>query len=161
MKELAAAKAELGKHAKHVQSTMQQGTDVSELKQFVKDTRRMEKDLRKRVRQVGRDVAKRTVVPEAQRLAAKSRTAVSGNTTHLGSRGVGSIRATQSSKGGAVRGGGARVPYFMGHEWGSKQYAQFPGKTKEGHVIYPAIRNKTPDFIEEYWKEIEKMWEGN
>ena len=131
---------------------------VEGLKELQRELKRVDKSWAKELQKANKKVAEDEVVPYARARAQESRTAHSGNTTRLGSRGVKSIRAGAKQRAALVRGGGAKVPYFQGHEWGTKgNYPQFPGKSKEGHIIYPVLRERREQIIERYGSAVDDL----
>ena len=132
--------------------------EVEGLKDLQKELRRVDKSWAKELQQANKKVAEDEVVPYARARAQESRTSYAGNTTRLGSRGVNSIRAGASGRAALVRAGGAKVPYFHGHEWGTKgTYPQFPGKQKDGHIIFPVLKERREQIIEAYGTSVDEL----
>lgn len=155
------AKADIAKAVSKVPPEMSKfvnsiEADLSDLSKFTRDIGKANKDLGKRVKQIGKAVAQETVLPTVKQRAAEGRPSLGGGTTRLGSAGIAKIRAVQAKQGGAIKAGGAKVPWFLGHEWGSERFAQFPPSTKEGYIVRPAIAEKQPEFLERYLDEVEK-----
>jgi hypothetical protein len=124
---------------------------VEGLTELRRELRKLEGRWGRELQKVNKSVAETVVVPEAKRRARESRRAASGNQTRVGSRGEESIRAGARQNAAYVRGGGARVPYFQGYEWGTLgDYPQFPMSSKEGHIIYPVIQERQTQIVETY-----------
>ena len=61
-----------------------------------------------------------------------------------------------------VSGGGVRVPFFNGAEFGAKQYKQFlpwkkPGNGNTGYFLFPTLKAETQNIIEMYGEELDKI----
>lgn len=125
------------------------------------------KELRSALRDVGmqrnlsranKEVVNRIIVPAAKQNARRSFTNIAGGTTRVGSRGIASIRGAATQTKAVVRAGGARVPWFQGHEWGSTgRYRQFPKRADKGNIVYPVLSDKRDEIIAEYWDVIEDV----
>lgn len=131
---------------------------VEGLKELQQELRRVDKSWAKELQKSNKAVAESEVVPYARARAQESRSSYAGGSTRLGSRGVNSIRAGAKQRAALVRAGGARVPYYHGHEWGTKgNYPQFPGATKEGHIIYPVLTERREQIIERYGNAVDEL----
>ena len=128
------------------------------------------KDLRRELRRAGiqknltranKHAVNVVIVPEAKRRAARPFTNLAGGRTRVGSRGVASIRGTATQTKAFVKAGGARVPWFQGHEWGSAgRYRQFPPKAEKGRIVYLVVEDKQAEIIEVYWDVIDDVAKG-
>lgn len=133
--------------------------DVAGLRELRSELRKM--DMQRDLTETNRRVVNQIIVPKAQELGRRTRINLAGRPTRLGSRGVASIRGLATQTSATVAGGGARVPYFGGHEFGNTgRYRQFPPKTKGGYIIYGAIQETREEFIEAYWEALDGMVEG-
>lgn len=61
-----------------------------------------------------------------------------------------------------VSGGGARVPFFNGAEFGAKYYKQFlpwkkPGGGNTGYFLFPTMKAESKNIIDMYGDELEKI----
>lgn len=77
-----------------------------------------------------------------------------------------SLRSSKSAKWSVISGGGGRVPFFYGAEFGSKRYGQFmPWRGNAfggwsggpGYFLHPAIREEGPEAVEKYWVRMQKI----
>lgn len=134
------------------------GVRVEGLRELRRELRAIDRQLPQEVRRLNREVGQRIVLPEAQRRARQSRTTVKGRRTHLGGRGVATIRVTASQGRAQLVGGGARAPYYAGHEWGSRgAYPQFPIANRGGYILYPAVAAKREEIVEAYGDGLEAL----
>jgi len=86
----------------------------------------------------------------AAELVPEARAAMAGHSPRAGSRAIGTIRALASGTRAQIAGGTAAVPWYMGHEWGSIRFRQFPGKQPEGYALYPTVQRNMPRIVEKY-----------
>ena len=130
------------------------------IKKFQRELRQVGKEWPRELRKTNKAVAEETVLPEARRRAAESRPSAAGGTTRLGSRGERSLRAGAQQRKAFVKGGGARVPWFAGHEWGSSgQYGQFPQRSgvSPGFIIFPVIKERQTQIQETYMRMLDDL----
>ena len=124
--------------------------DVEGLKEFRAALKAVDAAFPKQLQQVNKRAAE-LIVPEAKRRAGQVRPNLASGLARVGSRGVNSIRAGASQRSAYIMGGGARVPWFGGNEWGSSgRYRQFPGRTTEGYILWQAAKTKEPEVFETY-----------
>lgn len=124
--------------------------DVQGLRELRSALRNIDPKWTKELQQVNKRAAN-IVVPEAKRRAAQSRPNLAGGVARAGSAGVASIRALASQSRAQIASGGARVPWMGGSEWGSSgRYKQFPSKSSDGYILWPAAKAKEPEVIELY-----------
>lgn len=121
--------------------------DVQGLKELRKALKDIDPKWTKELQQVNKRAAN-IVVPEAKRRASQSRPNLAGGVARVGAAGVGSIRALASQSRAQIASGGARVPWMGGSEWGSSgRYKQFPSKSSDGYILWPAAKAKEPEII--------------
>lgn len=131
------------------------GVRIEGMREVRSALRKVDKDLPKTVRIINRHVGETVVLPDARRRARQPRTNLKGNPTNVGSAGVDSIRVLAQQRGAQIAAGGARVPYFGGHDWGSKgTYPQFPPKRKEGYILYPSVEENRAGIVHEYERQL-------
>lgn len=125
---------------------------VQGLKELTKDLRRLDSDgpWRAELRDAGKGAA------EIVATTAK-RTAMSASNPRMGSRAAGSIRALAGQRRAAVAGGRASIPWYGGHEFGSRKYAQFPPKRKDGYHLWPAAEKERPKVVEFYTDAVDDL----
>jgi hypothetical protein len=76
----------------------------------------------------------------------------------MGSRAIGSIRATASQTSGKVIAGKAGIPYAGGWEFGSKgRLRQFPPQKAGGYNVYPALADERANILETYAAELDRI----
>lgn len=86
-----------------------------------------------------------------------SRTAAATSNPRMGSAAVATIRALAGQARATIAGGTASIRWFVGHEFGSIRYRQFPRKRAGGYHLYPAIGRKHDEVIEFYGKAIDRL----
>lgn len=123
---------------------------VTGLKELRKGLKAAEGRSPKELQRTNKSVAE-MLVPEAQsRLAQHS--------PRAGSQAAGSIRALASATRAQVAGGSAAVPWYAGHEWGSKgKYKQFPIANKQGYGIYPTVEANNERIVERYAQMLDEL----
>ena len=128
--------------------------NVEGLKQFRKELRSVGSQFPKELRLANKAAAS-VVLPEAKRRAGQSRRNLAGGTARVGSRGVASIRILASQSKAQIAAGGARVPWMGGSNYGSSgRYRQFPAKSKDGYILWPAALDKRPQVVDTYDKMV-------
>ncbi|MGE4338197.1 MAG: hypothetical protein AB7E55_19795 [Pigmentiphaga sp.] len=130
---------------------MSVGVRAEGLNDLRKELRRVGPEFPRALQQANKRVASVVVVPEAKRNAAAR------PHPRPGSAVANSIRATATQKSAKVAIGGARVPHGPGHEFGSRQYRQFPAPAKSGYIVYKAIEDKGEEIIEAYEVELDTL----
>jgi len=103
----------------------------------------------KRLQQTNKAVAEE-LVPEA-------RSRMAGHSPRAGSRAIGTIRALASGTRAQIAGGTAAVPWYMGHEWGSIKYRQFPGRNSGGNALYPTLAANRGRIMERYAEALDDL----
>lgn len=78
------------------------------------------------------------------------------------SKAAASLKPGRQQARAVVSGGGARVPFFNGAEFGAKQYKQFlpwkkPGGGNTGYFLFPTMKAESKNIIEMYGDELEKI----
>lgn len=78
------------------------------------------------------------------------------------SRAASSLRPGRQQARAVISGGGARVPFFWGAEFGSLRYKQFetwkkPGGGNTGYFLFPTMKAESKNIIEMYGDELEKI----
>jgi hypothetical protein len=132
--------------------------DFEDLFKFRRELKSVGEGLEKELQKTNKRVVENIVVPVAKRKAAETRTNIAGGTARLGSRGVGTVRALATQTRAQIAGGGAKVPWFMGSQFGSAgEHRQFPRAKPGGYIIYPAIAETRDEFREEYADAVEKL----
>ena len=133
------------------------GVEIEGLKELRKELKRMGSEWPKELQKTNKQAAA-LVVPEAKRRAAQSHSNLAGGVARVGSRGVASIRPLATQRSAQIAGGGAKVPWFGGNEWGSSgRFRQFPARAKEGHILWPAAKAKEPEVIKAYEKMLDDL----
>ena len=133
------------------------GARIEGLKELRKELKALGPQWPKELQKTNKAAAAK-VVPEAKRRAAQSHPNLAGGVARVGSRGVSSIRALASQTRAQIAGGGAKVPWFGGNEFGSSgRYRQFPAKNKEGYILWPAAKAKEPEIEEIYLEMIDAL----
>lgn len=131
--------------------------DVKGLKEFRSALRKAGREFPVALRQANREAAN-VVLPEAKRRGMASRSNLAGGRATLGSKGVASIRVLASQSKAQLAGGGARVPWFGGSEYGSSgAHRQFPARNSDGYILWPAAKSKQPQVIEVYDKALDNL----
>jgi hypothetical protein len=77
----------------------------------------------------------------------------------MGSKATSTIRALAGQMRATVAGGTAAVRHYMGHEFGSVRYPQFPRPKAGGYHLYPAIVRKRDEVIEAYSRALDRITE--
>lgn len=131
--------------------------DVEGLKELQRELRRLDKSWGKELRQANKEVASTVVIPDVKTQAAQPLMNVKGNPTRLGSKGVGSIRATATATKAQVAVGKAKLGHVMGHVFGSNKYPQFPAWRKGGYIVFPVIREKRTEIMGAYESMIDEL----
>ena len=129
--------------------------DVVGLNELRKHLRATDKTLTKEIGRVHKRLAEEVVMPGVKRRAAESRDSVSGGTTRLGSAGARDIKPSGTTRAARII-AGKKTDYLPGHEWGAKDYGQFPVASKEGYLIRPAIEEKREEILERYGKALDE-----
>lgn len=137
---------------KKVDTRMQ--VDLEGMREFRKHLRNVDKSLTKEIGRMHKRLADEVVMPGVRDRAGQSRSALSGGSTRLGSAGAKDIKPRGTQKAASII-AGKKTPYLMGHEWGSKNYGQFPSASKEGYIIRPAIAEKREEIIEKYGEALD------
>lgn len=118
------------------------------------------KELRRDLRRLDTTGAYKAELRDAGRKAADvvategRRTAMGAANPRMGSVAAGSIRSLAGQARATVAGGRASVPWYVGHEFGSVRYRQFPRRTPGGRHLYPALARKRNEVIRVYSDEI-------
>lgn len=60
---------------------------------------------------------------------------------------VNSIRSGSTSNSPHVSIGSDRVPWALGHEWGSLRFRQFPPVTTEGYILWSTAKGQTEQIM--------------
>lgn len=73
-----------------------------------------------------------------------------------------SLRPGRQQARAVISGGGARIPFFYGAEFGALQYKQFlpwkkPGNGNTGYFLFPTMKAETQNIIEMYGEELDKI----
>lgn len=127
------------------------GYSIHDLRDFLRDLRKVEGDYSKRVKEANYELAQSLVT----RAKARARTAGIPTSRRVAQ----SLRAARSARESVVSGGGARVPTFWGAEFGAKRYRQFkPWRGNQwggwsggpGYFLHPTIRDNAESFLEQY-----------
>lgn len=98
-------------------------------------------------------------------LVPEARARLAQHSPRAGSRAIGTIRGLATQTSATIAGGGASVPWYGGHEWGSlgnirgnsrlgnKGHTRmFPTRNPEGYGIYPTVQRNLPRIVEKYTK---------
>lgn len=132
---------------------------IEGLKELRRDLKKMDGALPKEIARINRQVVRAIAVPDAKRRAAAR------SNPRVGRKVLDSIKGTGSQTRAQIVGGGARVPWFKGMEFGSNQVrrtargghtTQFPtrspkrGRGLEGYFLYPAVYNNFPRIRDAY-----------
>lgn len=124
------------------------------------------RDLRRELRRIGlqRDLtaanrrAAEVVVPIARKKAGGAWPNLAGGISRLGSAGIATIRPLASQSRAYVAAGSARVVWFGGVDWGSSgRYRQFPPRSEEGRILYPAIDEARAKIVDVYVDELDGL----
>lgn len=109
------------------------------LRELRRDFKRAGDALPKEIAKVNKRLVAQVFVPAA-RANARSRT-----NPRAGHKVENSIRGLGSQTRAQMAGGGAKVPHYAGHEFGSVRFKQFPprsprrGRGNAGYIMYPAV----------------------
>lgn len=132
---------------------------IEGLRELRRELKAIDGKFPKEIAAVNKRVVENIVVPDAKRRAA-SRT-----NPRAGSKVVDSIRGLGSQTRAQIAGGGARVPHFKGHNYGSNQIrrtprgghtTQFPirsrkvGRGNAGYILEPAVYDNLPRVLDAY-----------
>lgn len=116
------------------------------------------KEIRRDFKQVG-DKASGTALRKANKgaaeLVAKGAQASAAG-SRMGHVAAGSIkpRATQSSASVVA---GQNVPWFAGHNFGSRRYGQFPPPRKPDYHLWSTVEREGNTIVEEYAKALDEV----
>lgn len=131
--------------------------DVQGLRELRKELKAIDPKWSKELQAVNKRAAN-IVVPEAKKRAGQSRPNLAGGVARAGSAGVASIRALASQSRAQIASGGARVPWMGGSEWGSSgRFKQFPSKSADGYILWPAAKAKEGDVVKLYEKMLDDL----
>lgn len=119
------------------------------LKELRKGLKAAEGRSPKELQRTNKSVAE-MLVPEAQQRMA-------GHAPRAGSAAIGTIRALASATRAQIAGGTAAVPWYMGHEWGSIRYRQFPAKQPDGYALYPTVEANNERIVERYAEMLDEL----
>lgn len=122
---------------------------VTGLKELRKGLKEADATFPKQLQRANKSIAAE-LVPEA-------RAAMAGHSPRAGSRAIGTIRALASGTRAQIAGGSNGVPWYMGHEWGSIRFKQFPVKNPEGYALYPTIKANRARMIERYGEVLDEL----
>jgi hypothetical protein len=145
-------------------TTRSVGIEVEGLRQFMRGLRqapeRLDKDIRKEFREIAA-----TVRDRARAAAWGRRSAVGGGPKRVRSMQswrdlVNTIRSGSNPE-PYVALGSDRVPWVLGHEFGSGRYPQFPpwrgNKADAGYFFYPAVRAETQNVVERMAEVVDRV----
>lgn len=131
--------------------------DVQGLREFRRELKKLDGRFPKELRAINKRAAD-MIVPPARRNAGASRPNQAGGTARGGSKLVGTVRALASQSRAHVAMGGARVPWARGTEWGSSgRYRQFPARSSDGYVLYPAVKEMLPAIRAAYGDMVDQL----
>lgn len=128
---------------------MAQSVTVTGLRELRRGLKEAEATAPKKLQQTNKAFAAE-LVPEA-------RSRLASHTPRAGSRAAGTIRALASATRAQLAGGTAAVPWYMGHEWGSSRFRQFPGKNSGGYALYPTVEANRERLVERYTKALDEL----
>lgn len=129
--------------------------DTAEITKFVKSVRKAQTDIAPAVKEANVALATKFVS------AAQAKASGVGG---VAAKAAASLRAANTLTMASIIGGGARVPFFMGAEFGSKRFKQFhswrgnaSGNVFDGgagYFLHPAIRENEDFVMQEYRTKI-------
>lgn len=122
---------------------------VTGLKELRKGLKEADATFPKQLQKANKGIAAE-LVPEA-------RSRMAGHSPSAGSRAAGTIRALASGTRAQLAGGSNSVPWYMGHEWGSNRFAQFPARNTGGNALYPTIKANRERMIERYGEMLDEL----
>lgn len=121
---------------------------VDGLADFQRELRKMDAALPKELRQTNLRIA--------QKVADKARTRMSGR-PGSGRKAAPSIVARAQQRSGAVKIGGARFPFALGNEFGSRRFRQFPPPNRDGYAVFPTIKESRQEIEKDYLDALRQL----
>lgn len=133
------------------------GATIEGLKPFARALKKLGEEYPTALRQANYDLASEVV------RRSKLRAHMAGRQAASAAR---SLRARRSTNQAMVVGGGARMPYFFGAEFGAKQYTRFPRwrgnqfggwEGGPGYFLHPTLRAEARPLIDEYMDRLQEL----
>ena len=134
------------------------------LDEFVRDLRRVDRQLPRQVAKVMRRAAKTAEASARRRYTSRYKQGTSNRST----RSVKGITAFASSSAAGIKFGGPKRPWLPGQEFGSNKYPQFRGWTGKGpngqgswgRFVWPAAREVLDDASDDLIDELLAIYRG-
>ena len=128
---------------------------IGGLKDFRNDLKALSRNAPKVLQRANKQVAE-AVAPSVRAAYARQYRQRTG-------RSAKGIRAVATQTKAGVRIGGARRPYMLGQEFGSRRFKQFRpyvvsrrGRGGRGYFLYPTIRKMGREIVDIYWAAMDR-----
>jgi len=121
------------------------------------------KELRKSLRGFESDTDWRPALREAYTTTAKQveQSALGrAGSSRMGSAARATIKGKGTTTGATLRGGSASVPWFVGFNFGSIRYRQFPPKGNPDYVLYATMTAERDSIEAEFLGQIDRALSG-